>query len=162
MAYTVPPGFVAGASLPASSLTILGNDIVDLDARTRPSSAGVATSQTTTSTSYTDLPTVGPAVTLLTGTAALVIVTAEVDTTGAGIVPRMGFAISGATTVAATDVWGIKVDAGAAALLQLSFTVLVQNLTPGTNIFTAKYRVVSGTGTFLNRGLTVWPANKLS
>jgi hypothetical protein len=162
MGYTVPPGFSAGVALPAASLTILGNDIVDLDARTRPASGGVATSQTTTTTSYTDLATIGPAVTLLTGTAALVIVTAEVDTTGAGVTPRMGFAISGASTVAATDLWGIKVDAGAAALLQLSFAVLVQNLTPGTNIFTAKYRVGSGTGTFLNRGITVWPANKLS
>lgn len=162
MGYTTPPPFVSGLSLPAASLTILGNDIVDLDARTRPASAGVATSQTTTSTSYTDLATVGPAVTLLTGTAALVIVTAEVDTTGAAVVPRMGFAISGASTVAATDTWGIKVDAGAAALIQTSFAVLVTGLTPGTNIFTAKYRVGSGTGTFLNRGLTVWPANNLS
>lgn len=162
MGYVAPPGFVAGVSLPAASLTILGNDIVDLDARTQPASAGVATSQTTTSTSYTDLATVGPAVTLLTGTAALVIVTAEVDTTGGGVVPRMGFAVSGASTVAATDTWGLKVDAAAACLIQASFAVLVTGLTPGVNTFTAKYRVGSGTGTFLNRGITVWPANKLA
>jgi hypothetical protein len=162
MGYAAPPAFVAGLSLPASGLTILGNDIVDLDARTRPSSAGVATSQTTTSTSYTDLATVGPAVTLLMGSAVLLIVTAEVDTTGAGVVPRMGFAISGASTLAATDTWGLKVDAGAACLIQASFAVLVTGLTPGTNIFTAKYRVSSGTGTFLNRGIVVWPGNNVS
>lgn len=161
MGYTVPPAFTAGAVLLGPQLTILGDDIVDLNARTSPASAGVATSQTTTSTSYTDLATVGPAVTLATGNVAIVVLTAEVDTTGAGVTPRMGFAVSGATTLVASDIWGLKVDAGAAALLQMSFLVLATGLTAGTNTFTAKYRVGSGTGTFLNRGITVWPGNKL-
>lgn len=162
MGYTIPPAFTAGAVLLGPQLTILGDDIVDLNARTSPSSAGVATSQTTTSTSYTDLATVGPAVTLATGNVAIVVLTAEVDTTGAGVTPRMGFAVSGATTLVASDIWGLKVDAGAAALLQMSFVVLATGLTAGTNTFTAKYRVGSGTGTFLNRGITVWPGNKLA
>jgi hypothetical protein len=162
MGYTVPPAFVDGVPLLGSQLTILGNDIIDLDARTRPVSGGVVTTQTTTSTTYADLATVGPVVTLLTGTVALVVLTAEIDTTGAGVAPRMGFAISGATTVVANDVWGLKVDAGTTALVQASFAVLVVGLTPGMNIFTAKYRVVGGTGTFLNRGVLVWPGANLS
>lgn len=162
MTYVDPPNVVAGSVVSASAyLNPVGLDIIDLNARTSPSSAGVATSQTTTSTSYTDLATVGPAVTLVTGNVAIVVLTAEVDTTGAGVTPRMGFAVSGATTLVASDIWGLKVDAGAAALLQMSFLVLATGLTAGTNTFTAKYRVGSGTGTFLNRGITVWPGNKL-
>jgi hypothetical protein len=31
------------------------------------------------------------------------------------------------------------------------------DLTPGSNTFTAKYRVASGTGTFLSRRIVVFP-----
>jgi hypothetical protein len=114
----------------------------------RPSSAVVATQQQTTSTSYTDLGTVGPAVTLETGAAAKVTVTAASNTTA-----FMGFAISGATTRAATDTDALRVDSGSTS--RASMTTLVTGLTPGSNTFTAKYRVIGGTGTWLDRAIIV-------
>lgn len=161
MGYTVPPAFVAGISLPAASLTILGNDIVDLDARTQAVTAAVAASETTTSTSFVDLATVGPQVSIVTGTAAMVSVTAEMmNSTGQIII---SFAVSGASTVAAGTLQGPYLPPNAASVYTAAgMLFLVTGLTAGTNIFTAKYRVAAGTGNFSSRRLTVWPANKLA
>ena len=69
-----------------------------------PSSGVVATSQTTTSASYTDLSTSGPAVTAtVSGTSALVMLTANISNSTVGSNCFMGVDISGATTVAAAD-----------------------------------------------------------
>jgi hypothetical protein len=162
MGYTTPPPFIAGLSLPAASLTILGNDIVDLDSRTKPSGDTLATSETTTSTGYTDLATVNrPTVTLLTGTVVIVVLTASItgSTVGAGYF--MGFAVSGASAIAAADVRALSMQAASGAAQQAS-ALYILTVTAGINIFTGKYRVTAGTGTFLNRGLTVWPANQLA
>lgn len=162
MAWTPAPTYPVGSLLTSSLMNKISANLTDLDARSRPLSGGVATSETTTSLTYTDLGTVGPSVALVTGTAVMVVLAAEIDTPGSGVAPRMGFAISGASTVAATDAWCLKVDAAGAVLNQASFAVLVTGLTPGSNTFTAKYRVAGGTGTYLNRGLMVWPATNLT
>ena len=114
--------------------------------------AAVATSQGTTSTSYTDLATVGPAVTLATGTKALVVITTSQEASIAGYNTYTGFAVSGATTIAAADIRGIRLKTGA----QLSATYLVTTLTAGSNTFTLKYKAESGsTANFLNREIAV-------
>ena len=123
-----------------------------------PEAANVATSQTTTSTSYTDLATSGPAVTIQTGTKAFVTVSAHVNNSlqyGQGFV---SFAVSGATTLAAAD----DVAFAAATPLanipnQASRVSYLSALTAGSNVFTVKYRVVSGTGTFIYRYIIVEP-----
>jgi hypothetical protein len=66
-------------------------------------SAEVLTSQTTTSTSYTDLATVGPAVTVTTGTSAIVLITTQASPSVQGPNACMSCAVSGATTIAASD-----------------------------------------------------------
>ena len=72
--------------------------------------ATVATAQTTSSTSYTDLTTAGPAVTLTTGTKALVIVTSSMEDIGASNqVSYMSYAVSGATTIAASGAVGVAI-----------------------------------------------------
>lgn len=162
MAWTTPPTYTVGEVLGSSLMNNISGDLTDLDARTRPVTNSVTTSETTTSTTYTSLATAGPAVTLVTGTAAIVGISGEVQTTGGGVSPRMAFAVSGASTVAATDLWSIRVDSSAIVNVQTSFVVLVTGLTAGSNTFTAQYRVGSGTGTFLSRGILVWPANNLS
>lgn len=119
------------------------------------SEASIGSSQSTTSTSYTDLATVGPSVTITTGTLALVLVSSFI-TAPAGFYGAISFAISGATTSSATDSNGLFLQAPAAGAQQISFTKLVPvSLTAGSNTFTAKYRVTGGTGTFENRSLTV-------
>ena len=119
--------------------------------------ATVATSQTTTSGSFTDLTTAGPAVTLTTGTKALVIITGSLQNFTDDRETLMGFAVSGATTTAATDTKALGFFNGSANhdTLQASAVYLV-TVTAGSNTFTAKYRTNGGsTGIFQNRVITV-------
>ncbi|MDT0387802.1 hypothetical protein [Streptomyces dubilierae] len=118
--------------------------------------ASVLMSETTTSTSYTDLATVGPTVTVETGPAALVAVHGAIDNSGAGS-SRMSYAVSGVSTIAEADNRGIGVYGVAGAGIVASAVVLHTDLTPGINTFTAKYRVASGTGTFNSRRIVVFP-----
>ena len=118
----------------------------------RPTSSTVATSQNTTSTSYVDLTTPGPAVTVETGTVAEVTLTCTL-LNSASSVSFMAFAISGATTVAANDNACIQYP----VTVQGRFTAryLVTGLTAGSNTFTAKYRAAAGTATFADRTIFV-------
>lgn len=116
-------------------------------------SAEVLTSQTTTSTSYTDLATAGPAVTLTTGTKALVIVQSNQSSTAGSAL--MAFAVSGASTIAASDDYHAQ-NASTNALSACALISLT-GLTAGSNTFTAKYRVSAGTGTYKNRRIAVIP-----
>lgn len=121
-----------------------------------PGAAVIATSQSTTSTTYTDLATVGPAVTVTTGTQALVwpaarMSNASTNTNWASV------AVSGASSVSASDAW-------AASTQGTNVTVdcrghLFTGLTSGSNIFTMKYKSGSGTNaaTFVDRELIVIP-----
>lgn len=118
--------------------------------------ASVATSQSTTSTTYTDLATAGPAVTVTTGTKALVIVGAELFGASANAAAYMGVAISGATNVSATDATAL-IAYGDSYVVSVgaSRAYLFNDLTAGSNTFTAKYRAGSGTVTFINRQIVV-------
>jgi len=120
--------------------------------------ATVATSESTTSTSFTDLTTAGPAVTVTTGTKALVIVCSEMyqGTSDRGL--YMGFAVSGATTIAANAAQAAGIYNGASDLTAIKFSAaFVVTLTAGSNTFTAKYarRGASGTAVFNDRNIFV-------
>jgi hypothetical protein len=123
------------------------------------SNATVATSQTTTGTSYTDLATGGPSVTVDTGTRAMVIVTATIANNTASAYSYMDYAVSGATTRSASDSTAATVrqtgaTSGQNQEIRLSSASIV-TLTAGRNTFTSKYRVSGGTGTFINREIIV-------
>lgn len=121
-------------------------------------SATVATSETTTSATYANLTTPGPAVTLVTGTQALITLNATLANNTQNAVAYMGVAVSGATTIAAADTQAIAFQAPAAnAVSAAGSTFLVTGLTAGVNTFTAKYRVPSGTGTYSNRQIIGQP-----
>jgi hypothetical protein len=101
--------------------------------------ASVATTQTTLSSTYTDLTTSGPAVTLTTGTKALVILYAR-SQTGNPVEPAfMSFAVSGATTIAATDTRSLG-SYNSNDYLGASSAFIITGLTAGSNTFTCKYR----------------------
>ena len=119
----------------------------------------VNTGQATSSVTYTDLPTAGPAVTVTTGTSALVLITAGMRMNVASAGQYISFAISGATTVAASDNFAAyhQSDAGTYAIWGASMAVTVTGLTAGSNTFTTKYRTSSGTANFYTRSITVWP-----
>jgi hypothetical protein len=121
-----------------------------------PSGATVATSQTSSSTAYTDLATVGPAVTVTTTDTALVSISSLIATGTGGNGAFMAFAISGATTVAANDAQAISNPTTSGWTFGSTF--LITGLTPGSNTFTAKYRVAGGTaGTWVSRSIVVTP-----
>ena len=122
------------------------------------SQATVTTSETTAATSFTDLATSGPAVTVTTGANALVIVTCEMSNGGAGNECFMDFGVSGAHARSAGTGTAVKITSNAADdRYAVSRPFLQQSITGGSNTFTAKYRVSAGTGTFLNRRILVLP-----
>lgn len=149
------------AGTPANKKVTVGN-LLGNTANIAAQTALVGTSQTTTSTSYTDLATSGPAVTITTGSQALVSIfcgTIQNDT--AADYALATFAVSGATTIAAADTYAIKIRNAAASVVGdwgLGATFLITGLTPGSNVFTMKYRAaVGGTATFATRQITVLP-----
>jgi hypothetical protein len=118
-------------------------------------SAAVATNQSTSSTSYTDLATAGPAVTVTTGTKALVIVSAtmEPNQNNEGY---MSYAVSGATTVAAADSAALLFYRNTADTVTSGMSKATSvTLTAGSNTFTSKYRVSGGTVYFRTRSIFV-------
>lgn len=117
--------------------------------------ASTTTSQTTTSTSFTDLATVGPSVTVTTGTKAIVFWGCQLSNDTANAQSRMSVAVSSATTIAASTNYQIQQDGVAANSSWRMNTFWVPTLTAGSNVFTAKYAVSAGTGTFSNRFILV-------
>lgn len=126
-----------------------------------PQNGALATSEATTSTSYVDLATVGPVLTLTTG--RLVRVTAAADGSAtASDSALMGFAVSGASSIAA----GTPALSGIPTATYITtspatnaLSVLIA-VTAGTNTFTLKYKGTDGggggvTATFANRLLIV-------
>jgi hypothetical protein len=86
---------------------------------------------------------------------ALVIVTAAETGSGGSIIVYTSYAVSGASTVAATDGRALQVQGQ--NFTRASATSVITGLTPGSNTFTSKYRVSSGTGTFRDRDIVVIP-----
>jgi len=117
-------------------------------------SARVNTDQSTTSLSYTDLATNGPAVTLTTGTKALVIVTAQI-TNDLNVNTYASYAVSGSSTIAESDAVAINWHVVGGRVNRWSSASRLSTLTAGSNTFTMKYKVGSSTGYFSNREIIV-------
>jgi hypothetical protein len=121
--------------------------------------ASVVTQQNTTSTSFTDLTTAGPAVTLTTGTKVLVIVTCWLTNGTSQGDAESDFAVSGATTRAANEETSLyfKGDAANTSCGLRASSATYLTVTAGSNTFTVKYRRQAGVGTatFKNRQITV-------
>jgi hypothetical protein len=114
----------------------------------------ISTGETTTSTSFVDLATVGPTVTVTTGTLALVSVSCRLANSTSGISTYASAEISGATTTAAVDNTGVMNEGSASASIRTGSTTLF-TLTPGLNTFRMKYRVISNTGSYSTRRVVV-------
>lgn len=123
-----------------------------------PSAATVATSQTTTSTSYVDLATVGPSVTVTTGTTAIVYWSVAMSHSSGGPEMSTSVAVSGATTIAANDNWRL-LESGVSAnnVNRGGQAHRFTGLTAGSNTFTLKYRTTAATATFYDRNILVIP-----
>lgn len=176
------PGDVVGILTFGSTWGILGRftipgtaEAVSSLSSLRTQSADVASVQSTTSSSFTDLATVGPEVTINVGPSGRVLVICSADiqaeaprgstlNTGTAL---MGYTMSGANTSAALDGYATKtsiqydnVSTSFITTLRvnaaMSRVTLRTDLNPGSTTFTAKYkRETAGTATFTNRNITV-------
>lgn len=116
----------------------------------------VDTAESTTSTGFTDLATTGPSVTVTTGTSALYVMTSRISNSTAGQSGFIGMAVSGASTVAANEEQTlIHQSSNANEIIRASVVQVATGLTPGSNVFTMKYRASGGTANFRYRRLTV-------
>lgn len=120
--------------------------------------ASVSAAQTTASTSYTALATVGPAATVTTSDRAVVFFATEISNSLSNGASSASVAVSGASSFAANDSWRAVQDGVAAANInRVGIAHLFTGLTAGSNTFTMQYKVGSGTGTFGQREIVVLP-----
>lgn len=120
--------------------------------------AVVAAPQTTASTSYANLATVGPQVTVTTGTLAMVLFASRIQNSLTNGAAEVSVEVTGASAIGASGEWSIKLDGIASSnALRMGMIHMFSGLTPGSNTFTMKYLVGSGTGTFSSRELIVLP-----
>jgi hypothetical protein len=146
------PAATTTALLPTGITTIYNGSVWVC---TTPIGSEVLTTQSTTSTSYVDLATAGPSVTLVTGTTALVSFNSYIGL-GAGEAGYISLAVSGATTLAASNNYQAEAfTASTAAEITVGKTFIFSGLTAGTNTFKLQYRVGSGTVEFIRRELVV-------
>jgi hypothetical protein len=115
----------------------------------------IDTTETTTSTTFTNLATDGPSVTMTTGTKALVWTNCQIGNSGAST-SAVSFEITGASSVAVSDARAILKDGGAGAQLDRYGVTSLMATTAGSNTFHMQYRVSSAsTGTFIKRRIIV-------
>ena len=122
-----------------------------------PTRATVVTSETTASTSYVDLATAGPAVTVTSGALVLVLLSCQLRNNTVNDFSLMSYAISSATTQAADDDQAVLATASTADARYGASQAWLVTVNAGSNVFTAKFRVSGGTGTFERREISVLP-----
>lgn len=121
----------------------------------------IETQETTGSTNFTDLATVGPQV------------TAPISSTGRALVEfgcvfttdtvndhvSMSFEVSGATSQPPSGSRSVQLQFASAVIQSTSMAVMVEGLNEGNHTFTAKYKVttIGATGFFGNRWMIVTP-----
>lgn len=182
MAWSSPPTFTSGNVLTAAQLNTLSADLNEtapakattggqmfvstgansIAART-PTYANISGGdQNTGSTSFVDLLTAGPSVTITTGTFAIVMYGAVLFSDTAAGYAEMTWQCSGATTIAAGTYATLRNVNESFANARMSFSKInfVAGLSSGSNTFTAKYRSLNtGTAIFNQRELMVLPTN---
>jgi hypothetical protein len=104
----------------------------------------VSTQQGTSSLTYTGL-TTAQSVTLTTGTKVMVVVGANLQTINAEERAFMSYAISGATTSAASDNYAVVVCSSTAYDTDQQSYVSYRTVTAGSNTFTAQFRTAGST-----------------
>lgn len=146
MAWTAPRVWVVGEVVTAAKMNEVSAQLNDLDRRTSPTDATVNTGETTSSTTYTDLATPGPTVSVTIGSTgkALVAIYASLANTTNNYA-LAGYAVSGGATVAAADLAALQ--HGSSIAIRAGATLLHTGLTAQqSHTFTMKYRKDAGAG----------------
>lgn len=112
--------------------------------------SSILTQESSTRTTYGNLATTGPTVTITTGSQAIVSITAQMFQAGGDNI-YMSYAVSGATTAASSDTRSLAFQAGANDAIRATATTL-HSLTGGSNVFKAEYKNSAATsGTWDDR-----------
>jgi hypothetical protein len=119
----------------------------------------ITTSESTGSGTYTDLATVGPTITVTTGTNVIIIYSAFVHRPGGGFSAFTSVEVSGATSIPSTvnDYRSTQYSSegnefGHQVMQVIKFT----GLTPGSNTFTMKYRTDGAVFSWERRSMTLF------
>jgi len=128
----------------------------------QPLNAFISTSEATTSTSFGDLTTIGPAVTVTTGVSAIVFIVAQLTQVNFQMYALASYEVSGATSQPANSGTSINFRSSRGntfpQLFRACYADYNYQLTPGVNTFTMKYAAGGGgTATFASRSLFVIP-----
>lgn len=119
---------------------------------------GINTLQTTSSATYTNLATTGPTLTMTTGPMALIMMSSRVSNSTVSANAWVSYAVTGASAISASDNYALSYDSPVAgSTLYATYATIEAGLTAGSNTITMQYRASSGTGTFANRRLAVFP-----
>lgn len=148
----------APAKATTSGSLIVGNGANRIVERI-PNGASVVTQEATVSTTYADLTTPGPALTVVTGAKALVLINAETLNLNDSF-SLTSVQVSGASSIAPADTRALthrSITGAATPVVGACRSLWFNNLTPGNNTFTMKYRAFAGTSRFANRDLIVIP-----
>jgi hypothetical protein len=143
-------GFFAVTGLNAIAERVITTAVVDV-------------SESTSSTTYVNLATVGPSVTVQTSTKAIVAFGARIgDNSNTAGTPSttMSVGVTGATTIAADVSWSAGIIQPTALGRQVAIYTsrwYLFTLTAGSNTFTCKYATSSDSPTFDHRSLHVIP-----
>lgn len=176
MAWTAPMTALPGTILTAAQWNMFVRDNLNETAAAKATTVGryfvttgphriaqrassqdvISTSETTTSTGYTELATPGPEVTMTTGTHAVVFIRALVSNNTNSSTSIISFGVSGATEIDPADFRGAFIETGAANQDSTVSACTRFAVTPGVNTFTMFYRVGNGTGSFEDRRLLVF------
>jgi hypothetical protein len=120
----------------------------------------VLTNQSTASTTYADLTTAGPLVSVAHGVTAMVSIAAWMANDTSGARSLMSYRLSGSNTVAAVDdsAAAFNPQTGSASIFVCcARTWLQTGLSAGTDQFRSVYRVTAGNGSFQTRSIVVMP-----
>lgn len=156
-------GKISGSSLSNTSVTstqLANVSVTPSKLATGATAAYVATSESTASTSYTDLATTTDTVTVTVGSNGLVLLSLYSQIIGsvANVAGCVSFVASGANTIAASDIYALEYQAyGSTTGNRSGATHLLTGLTSGSTTFKMKYKVNSGTGTFQDRRIAAVP-----
>ncbi|BCP02509.1 hypothetical protein [Mycobacterium intracellulare] len=171
----IPTNFVdnVGAQVDAAYLNNLGQRVEDTKATSDTNASAisaivsgtkkavVATSESTSSTTFTDLTTTTDSVTVTIGSSGIALVFIAATMSNSAVQSSdMGFALSGANTAAASTAQELSfVSAGANYAGSYGTWFLLTGLSAGSTTFKAKYKTgaAGGTATFSNRRIAVIP-----
>lgn len=146
----------AKAVNPGSYFAVSGTNSI---AERTPAQDIILTDEGISSSTYTDLATVGPTVTVTTGTNAIVLFGTEIAANSDNISAVVSYAVSGATSIAASHDWRVEADGHPSGNYNTRYrSHLRTDLTPGSNTFTMKYQSIGAAGSqFRQRSLLVLP-----